>query len=52
MSQIVDAIGGVPLVIHWKVIGHVFFTWEIGIEAVEKILPPASNPSRSGRASV
>lgn len=39
MSQMVDAVGGVPLVIHWRLIGHVFFTWEIAMEAVEKILP-------------
>ena len=33
-----------PLVIHWRIIKHVFFTWEIAIDAVEKILPARLEP--------
>ncbi|MCB9690130.1 MAG: hypothetical protein H6735_34125 [Alphaproteobacteria bacterium] len=31
--------GGQPLVIHWRLTGHVFFTWEISTEAAEAALP-------------
>jgi len=44
MSENLDSVAGLPMVINWRLIGHVFCTWEIGMDAVEKILPTRLEP--------